>query len=187
MVINNGDPESGDTSSGKTVKNIWAFQLAEDRVMDGAYEFHIRKLDRQGQPVNISQNTFYVAKLENGSEHRISPLNISGNTSKVDEGPIISYLKDNDVNLLIRYVNDNQIFALESLEYGVPCLIHENSCLKGSKLEEMLRVNNPNDIYEIKNKILEVVDNKDKIIEEYKEFKKNYNKEVEELKNNFLK
>ena len=132
--------------------------------------------------IDCSQITYQISVLA-----QTYNLNINGNTSKVQEESIISYLKDNDINLLVRYVNDNQIFALESLEYGVPCLIYENSSLKGSKLESMIKVNNPNDIYEIKNKILEVVDNKDKIIEEYKEFKKEYNKEVETLKNNFIK
>ena len=82
VVINNGNPGDGDTSSGKTVKNIWAFKLANEEI-DGEYTFNIVKLDRNGNPVNIGQNTFYVAKIENGSEHRISSFNRNANRIRI--------------------------------------------------------------------------------------------------------
>ena len=59
VFINNGNPGTGDSSSGKSIDKIWAFQLAEDK---GDYTVNLFKMDENGREIDFEANTFEVSK-----------------------------------------------------------------------------------------------------------------------------
>lgn len=101
---------------------------------------------------------------------------------------IYSRLANNDVNLYVTFTECAPLLPLESLELGVPCITgNTHEYWKGSELEKYIVINSQDDVIEIKEKIECCLENKDKIIELYNNWKKDYIKKVEDRKNEFLK
>ena len=81
----------------------------------------------------------------------------------------IQKLANNDINLCANTIDENSMLPYESLELGTICLVGNSfKAFEGSKLQEYLVVENTDNILEIKAKILEAIENKEKILEEYK-------------------
>ena len=77
--------------------------------------------------------------------------------------------------------------TLESLELGTICLVDNNSeYFRDSELEKYLVLEKQNDIIEIYNKIKYALQNKEKILELYKNWKVEYNAKAEENVKKFL-
>ena len=91
------------------------------------------------------------------------------------------------MNLYITLINKDSMIPIQSLEQGVPCLISRmNNVFNNKKLEKYLLVENPEDIIEIHNKILNVIENREAILKEYAEWKKEYLIKSEESINKFI-
>ena len=76
---------------------------------------------------------------------------------------------DNDINLCVSTVDENNMIPYESLELGTPCLVGNSfKAFEGSSLQDYLVVKNADDILEIKEKTLNALENRGKILEEYK-------------------
>ncbi len=76
---------------------------------------------------------------------------------------------------------------MESFEQGVPCLIgNNNDYFIGSKLRDYVCVNREDDPREIRNKIRNVLENKEEVLELYKKWKDNFNIEVKKQVKEFL-
>ena len=121
VVINNGNPNPGDTSSGKPVDKIWAFQLAQE--VKGEYNFVIQKYDEMGNAIDINQDVFSVTK--NGT--RISPLDINGNKitlneklDKVAVGNVDTYIikEENAPAGLIKYDKELKLEVITGYDNG---------------------------------------------------------------------
>ncbi|MNE90072.1 hypothetical protein D3C80_1875460 [compost metagenome] len=75
------------------------------------------------------------------------------------------------------------MLPLESLEMGIPCLTSNNHhYFQNSKLHEFLVVNENDNAMEIYKKIKYCLDHKEEVMNLYREWKNEYNKEV--LNNN---
>ena len=95
--------------------------------------------------------------------------------------------RSNTVNLYVTFTECSPMIPLESFELGVPCIIGNNTdFFKNSELEELVVVKEEDSIDEIYEKINIAIENKDKIMKLYIEWKKEYIEEVRRLKEEFL-
>ena len=105
----------------------------------------------------------------------------------VEREQLLKRMAKNTVNLYVTFTECSPMIPLESFELGVPCVIGNNTdFFKNSKLNEMVVVKEEDSIDEIYEKINFAIENKDEIIELYRQWKKEYSKEVIRLKEEFL-
>lgn len=103
-------------------------------------------------------------------------VKLEGIESSLKREDLIKRLGKNDVNLYVTFSECAPMLPLESLEMGVPCLTGNNHhYFENSKLEEFLVINNEENPFIIKDKILSCMKNGDDIIKLYKDFKKDNN------------
>ena len=114
--------------------------------------------------------------------------NIIGETKPISRENLLKRIASNDINVYVTFVECAPFLPLESLELGVPCITSNNHHYwENTELEKYLIVNAPDNIIEIKNKIKYALDNKEKIIEAYKNWKKSYDKTAKESISEFTK
>lgn len=100
---------------------------------------------------------------------------------------LMERIKQNDINVYATFTECAPMFPMESFESGVPCIIgNNNDYFKGSKLRDYVCVNREDDPLEIYNKIKEVLENKEEVMELYKKWKTNFNTENEKLVKEFI-
>ncbi len=100
---------------------------------------------------------------------------------------LMERIKQNDINVYATFTECAPMFPMESFESGVPCIIgNNNDYFKGSKLRDYVCVNREDDPFEIYNKIKEVLENKEEVMELYKKWKTNFNIENEKLVKKFI-
>lgn len=113
-------------------------------------------------------------------------INLSSANGNLSKQELYTKMANNDINLYVTLVDNASILPLESLELGTICLVSQNcNYFVGSKLQEYLVVENPNNIMEIYNKINYALENKEKILELYNEWKKDYIVGAKEILENF--
>lgn len=114
-------------------------------------------------------------------------INLNGVEENVSREDMLKRLACNDINLYVSFTECAPLIPLESLEVGTICITGNNHhYFKGTKLEEYLVVNRPDDIMAIYNKMKYALDHKEEILELYKEWKKEYSKTVEENRKEFF-
>lgn len=114
-------------------------------------------------------------------------INLSGEENNVPKEEIYRRIASNDITVYVTFTECAPLIPLESLELGTVCITGDNHhYFTGTELEKYLVVNKEDDIMEIYNKINYALENKEKILELYKEWKKNYTKEVQENVRKFL-
>lgn len=80
-------------------------------------------------------------------------------------------MKDNFVNLYINFTNTDNEIIMKSFNLGVPCLVGNTDFFDSNKyLKETLVIKSDDDINEISEKIKFVKENKEIILNEYKNF-----------------
>lgn len=115
-------------------------------------------------------------------------INLTGETSSISREELYKKIASNDINLYVTFTECAPLIPLESLELGTICITGDNHhYFKGTELEKYIVVNREDDIMEIYNKIIYALENKEKILELYTEWKKNYTQEAKENVKNFLK
>ena len=115
-------------------------------------------------------------------------ITLSGNSMMPSNIELEKQMEKNDVNLYITLINKDSMIPIQSLEQGVPCLISRmNNVFNNKKLEKYLLVENPEDIIGIHNKILNAIENRKVVLNEYAEWKKQYSNNALEKIRNFLK
>ena len=96
-------------------------------------------------------------------------------------------IKRNDINIYVTFTECSPMFPMESFEQGVPCLIgNNNDYFIGSKLRNYVCVNREDDPREIRDKIRNVLENKEEVLRLYKKWKDNFNIEVKKQVKEFL-
>ena len=108
--------------------------------------------------------------------------NTSQSNSRIDKFKKLFNIKriENDkdkysnlINIDINFSGDSFLNFVESMDKGIPCIVGNNNFLN-KKLEEYLMVKSDDNIDEISDKIDRVVENKEKINNEYKKWKNEY-------------
>ena len=119
-------------------------------------------------------------------ENNIKRLNDEP-TMALSREELLKRMAKNTVNLYVTFTECSPMIPLESFELGVPCIIGNNTdFFTNSELEELVVVKEEDSIDEIYEKINIAIENKDKIMKLYIEWKKEYIEEVRRLKEEFL-
>lgn len=115
-------------------------------------------------------------------------INLTGEENNVPKEEMYRRMANNDINLYVTFTECAPLIPLESLELGTICITGDNHhYFIGTELEKYLVVTKEDDIMEIYNKINFALENKDKILELYKKWKKDYSKKAKESFENFIK
>lgn len=118
---------------------------------------------------------------------RIIDANIVGNSKPILRDELLKRIASNDINIYTTFVECAPLIPLESLELGVPCITSNNHHYwEGTELEKYLVVNAPDNIIEIKKQIDLVLKNKEKIMDLYSKWKKDYDKKAKKSIKEFI-
>lgn len=97
-------------------------------------------------------------------------------------------ISHNEINLYVNFSDTLYCNVLRSLDHGIPCLLGNTDIFDDYPyLKEQLVLKSDDDVNEIFSKINSIKQNKDKIIETYKNFRKKYIKDSLNSINDFLK
>ena len=100
-------------------------------------------------------------------------INLIGDSKALSQEELYYRIANNDVNLCINLIDNDSLIPLQSFELGVVCIIGRGvKFFEGSELEKYIKVSDEENIQEIKQKIQEVLKNKEKILELYNSWKK---------------
>ncbi len=119
---------------------------------------------------------------------KIFKANLSGSFTPISREKLLERMAKNDINLYVTFSECAPLIPLESLELGVPCITSDNHHYwRGTPLEKYLLVSQNDNIINIYEKAENALKNRDKILKLYKEWKKEYDKEVKKSVAEFLK
>ena len=119
---------------------------------------------------------------------RLYEINLSGEDHSIPKEELYKRMAANDINVYVTFTECAPLIPLESLELGTICITGDNHhYFEGSELEKYLVVNKEDDIMAIYDKMKYALENREKILELYKEWKKDYTKKAKESVENFLK
>ena len=97
-------------------------------------------------------------------------------------------IQKNSVNIYPTFTENAPMFPLESFEMGVPCLLgNNNDYFVGTKLGEYVILEREDDAKYTKERIENVLKNREEVMELYRQWKKDFDKKCEELVEEFIK
>ena len=129
--------------------------------------------------IPINEKTLKTAK--------IFKTTISGLSAPIAREKLLKRMAKNDINFYVTFSECSPLIPLESLELGVPCITSNNHHYwEGNELEKYLIVNENDDIIKIYEKAKYCLENKEKILDLYKKWKKEYDKESKKSVERFL-
>lgn len=130
-----------------------------------------------------------VVPINEGAKKFTEILNLE-TTSLNDYIPhdeLMKRIQKNDINIYPTFTENAPMFPLESFEMGVPCLLgNNNDYFVGTKLGEYVILEREDDAEYIKDKIIKVLENKEEIMNLYRNWKKDFDKKCEGLVNEFI-
>ena len=113
----------------------------------------------------------------------------SDKIEKIDEENVAKKVVKNDINIATSFTEYFHVVFFLSMEQGVPCIIGNTSDFfndESNKLKKYLvSTAEDNSILNAK-KVLECIENKEKIVNLYKEWKEKYNKKKKKSINEFI-
>lgn len=96
-------------------------------------------------------------------------------------------ISNNEINLYVNFCGISYSYILESMDKGIPCIVGNTDFFDSNKLlKEYLVLKSDDSINEIKDKIILVRDNKEKILDEYQKFRKDYSKKAKKSLSKFI-
>lgn len=100
---------------------------------------------------------------------------------------LLNRIQENTINIYPTYTENSPMFPLESFENGIPCLLgNNNDFFIDTPLEEYVVIKKEDDIEYLKDKIQNCIDNKEKVMKLYKQWKKEYDVKCQKLVNQFI-
>lgn len=175
-------------NNGKTAKNN------EEKIKIGIYNADSRELKNiytSLTSIKLVPNAVAdVVPINEGARKFTEILNLE-TTSINDYIPneeLMKRIQKNSVNIYPTFTENAPMFPLESFEMGVPCLLgNNNDYFVGTELGDYIILEREDDAEYIKNKIVNVLENKEKIMEMYRCWKKEFDKKCEDLVEEFIK
>lgn len=114
-------------------------------------------------------------------------IKLGGLDKSIPREELLKRMSNNTINLYVTFSECAPMLPIESFEVGVPCVFGNNHhYLKGRELEKYLIVNNEESPIEIAEKIKYCLENEKKVMELYKEWKKENDKKSKEDAEEFL-
>ena len=129
--------------------------------------------------IPLGEKTIKMGKILN--------VAVSGLNASIPHEKLLERIANNDINFYVTFSECAPMIPLESLELGVPCITsHNHHYWENNELKEYLIVDENDNVNKIYEQALKCLDNKEKIIELYKKWKKEYDIEVEKSIKSFL-
>ena len=174
--------------------NIKRISKSDDTIRIGVYNADSRELKNIYTALAaiklIDNATADVVPINSGAMEfcNIIDLKITKETNYIENKELLLRIQNNSINLYPTFTENAPMFPLESFEMGVPCLLgNNNDFFVGTELEKYVVLEREDDIEYIKNKILYCIENKEKIMKLYKEWKIEFDKKCNDLVNEFIK
>ena len=136
-------------------------------------------------PKFIENSNLNYNVLDERMKEFLTTMNIKNKEDKlekIDENSLIDKVVKNDITISCAFTEYFHPLFFISMEQGVPCLIGNTSDLfeDGEELKKyVVTLSEDNPIMNAKN-VMKCLENRDKIIELYKEWKQNYNRLAQE-------
>ena len=129
--------------------------------------------------VPTSQKVFDFAELLD--------LNVSGNIESLPREQLFYRMAENDLNMYVTFTECAPLLPLESFELGVPCITGNNHHYwEDSELSKYIVVDETDDVLKIYERMKYCLDNKEKVMNLYRKWKKEYDKQQHMNKQRFL-
>lgn len=131
-----------------------------------------------------------VVPISKGAKEycNIIKLDISSVDYYISTNDLLNRIQENVINIYPTYTENSPMFPLESFEMGIPCLLgNNNDFFIGTPLEEYVVIKKEDDIEYIKNKIQNCISNKEKVMNLYKQWKKEFDIKCNNLVTTFVK
>ncbi len=101
---------------------------------------------------------------------------------------LMKRIQKNDINIYPTFTENAPMFPLESFEMGVPCLLgNNNDYFVGTQLGKYVILEKEDDAKYIKDKIMKVLEHKEKVMELYQTWKKEFDDKCQKLVEEFIK
>lgn len=118
----------------------------------------------------------------------IIDLPISSLDRYIPNDELMERIKSNDLNIYPTFTENAPLFPLESFEMGIPCLLgNNNDFFVDTELGKYVILEREDDSLYIKEKIMVALENREKIMKLYREWKKEFNKKCKKLVDEFIK
>lgn len=119
---------------------------------------------------------------------KILGIKLDGVEKSLTREDLLKRMSNNSLNLYVTYSECAPMLPLESFEMGVVCITGNNHhYFKDSDLEKYIVVNNEENINEIKDKIVNCLDDEEKIKKLYKKFREENLKNAKLAADKFIK
>ncbi len=156
----------------------------------GAYDIVAKNVYNQLSAVSLLDNASldcFPISYKISMMARKYNINLCGTSLSLSKEELYKKMACNDINLYITLLDESKLLPLESLELGTICLVGSNyECFDNSDLEKYLVVNKEDNIKEIYYKINYALENKEKILQIYNIWKKEYIEKSEKRLEEFL-
>ncbi len=105
----------------------------------------------------------------------------------ISNDDLMKRIQGNDINIYPTFTENAPMFPLESFEMGVPCLLgNNNDYFVGTELGEYVILKREDDPVYIKERIINALNNREKIMKLYREWKLDFNKKCDEYVQEFI-
>lgn len=175
-------------NNGKTARN------KNDNVMIGIYNADSRELKNIYTALSamklVPNSKADIVPINDGAEKfaNLIDLPYSSIRDYIPNEDLMKRIQKNDINIYPTFTENAPMFPLESFEMGVPCLLgNNNDYFVGTELGKYVILEKEDDPEYIKEKIIVALENKDKIMKLYREWKKDFNKMCNDLVEEFIK
>ena len=177
----------------KEEKNLYKTKQENQSVNIGIYNAHSRELKNIYTQILattfLKETNIDIVPISKEVKQYLKALDIKYTCIDkfIPTEELMRRIKRNDINIYVTFTECSPMFPMESFEQGVPCLIgNNNDYFLGSKLRDYVCVNREDDPREIRDKIRNVLENKEEVLELYKKWKDNFNIEVKKQVKEFL-
>lgn len=131
-----------------------------------------------------------VVPINDGASRFVKLLNLE--TTSINDyiatEELLKRVQENEVNVYPTFTENSPMFPLESFEVGIPCLLgNNNDYFVGTKLGEYVILDKEDDAEYIKNKIINVIEHKQEIMNLYKDWKKDFDMKCNKLVEEFVR
>lgn len=175
-------------NSGKTSLN------KNDKVKIGIYNADSRELKNIYTALSamklVPNSMADIVPINEGASQfaKLIDLPYSFINDYIPNDELMERIKKNDINIYPTFTENAPMFPLESFEMGVPCLLgNNNDYFVGTELGKYVILEREDDPVYIKEKIVIALENREKIMKLYREWKKEFNKKCDKLVTDFIR
>lgn len=166
----------------------------EDKIRIGIYNADSRELKNiytaLGSIKLVPNAIADVVPINEGAKKFTELLNleITSISDYIPTEDLLKRIQKNKVNIYPTFTENAPMFPLESFEMGVPCLLgNNNDYFVGTELGEYVILTKEDDPIYIKDRIINCIENKEKIMKLYKNWKKDFDVRCKKLVEEFIK